>query len=375
LPATNTITAEQSAAYDSAALQARQRPSDPDLALQAGSLAGNSGQYRAALEWFQRAEKLKPNLLPAITGQGQMWAELGRPGMAAEQYERALKLAPDEPQLHLELARAYSRLRDFDPALKYALKARDETPSDPQVYRALANIAAELEQRDNSIQYITRACELGAADAENWATKGALLLRYGRYPQAEKALKEALRLNPAHVAANIFYARTLIEGRKTAQSDREAFAALARARLVEPRNAEALLHQGQILIRQDQVNLGISLLQLAREGSPRDPRILLALGQALIRGGRGEEGVLLVNQSQQLGPRAVSFVDLENLARQNPSPALADRLASLYQRQELFDSAIWVLQRALKRTPGDARLEAHLREIKREVSRREAPSL
>ena len=364
------VAAEQSAAYESAALRARQRPGDPDLALQAGVFAGNSGQYREGLKWFRTAARLDPKRLEAITGQGQMWMELGRPGMAAEEYERARRLAPSEPHLLLELARAYTLLRDFDPALQDAQAAQKQLPQDPEVYRALASIYAELLDRASSLRAATRACELAPGDVENWALKGTLLLRQNSYPEAEAALKRALACNPAHVAANLLYARTLLEGRKTAAADREAFGILSRVRLMEPRNAQALLFQGQILVRAGQLPMGVGLLREAREASPRDPQILLALGQALIRSGQAERGVQLVNASQQLGPRSVAFMDLENLVHKNNSPALAERLASLYQRQELYDSAIRVLERALKSNPDQPRLRAKLAEVRQEVDRR-----
>lgn len=351
-----------------AELAARQNPRDAGLALQAGTLAGNQGRHRAALEWFRRAAALDPQLLPARTGQGQMWMALGRPGLAATAYEQALKLAPDEPQLLLELARAYTYLRAFPEAVRYAGLAEKRAPTNPEVYRALANIYAETMSVDLSLKNAARACELGPSDPENWSTQGALLLRLHRYPEAEKALQRALDLNPAHVTANILKARTLIEGPKTAGADRQAFAVLARVRTVEPANAEALLLQGQIAVRAGQPDLAIILLRQAREVSPRDPEPALALGQALIRSGKGEEGVRVVSQAQKLGPRGVAFLDLEELARKNPDPAIAERLADLYRRKNLVDPAIRVLERARKRTPENARLRRKLAEVRREAA-------
>jgi tetratricopeptide (TPR) repeat protein len=342
---------------------ARSNPANADLALEAGSVAGDEGRYEIALRWFQKAAALDSRLLPARTGQGQMWMELGRPGRAAEAYEAALKLAPEEPELLLELTRAYTQLRDFQSALRHVRAAEKLQPESAEVQRALANVYGEILNPETSLAHATRACELGVDDPENWAGRGAILFRLRRYTEAQQDLYRALALAPAHVGANVLCAKALIEG-KAPDADRKAFALLARARTVDPTYPEALLVQSQIATRAGQLPLAIGLLRQAREASPRDAAILLALGQTLVRSGKTEEGVRLVSDSQKLGPRGVAFLDLEELARTNPDPSITERLADLYRRQGLTDSAIRVLERGLKRRPASQRLRKKLQSIR-----------
>ena len=271
-----------------AELAALQQPGDAYLALRAGSIAGDRSQYRKALGWFRRAAALDPKLLPAISGQGQMWMELGRPGQAASAYEQALKLAPQEPQLLLELARAYTYLREFEIALRYAKSAERVAPDLPEVYRALAGVYAEINNPEHSLRYAARACERGPGDPENWSTWGALLLRLHRYPEAERVLDRAMALNSNHVESNLLMARVLVEGRKTPAADRQAFALLSRVRALQPFHAQAMQSQASIAVRAGNMPLAILLLREAREADPGDPATLLALGQALLRSGQGE---------------------------------------------------------------------------------------
>lgn len=343
-----------------AVLRARQNPQSAALAVEAGALAGDLNEFDEALIWFQRASAIDPKLLPALTGQGQIWLSLRRPARAADAYERALKLAPDEPLLLIELARVYRELRDFPEAVRHARLAEKNAPQDAAVYRALAEIYGDLVLTEESLKYSRQACELGPEDPENWVVQGNLLLRGQRYAEAETVLRRALHLQPTHVQANIDCARALVEGRKTPAADREAFGLLARARLVQPRNSRLLQEMGGIATRAGDLPLAVSLLRQAREASPRDPAILTALGQALIRSRHGEEGVRLVTLSQKLGPRGIGFLDLEELVRKNPDPTLALRLADLYRRQEMYDQAVRVLERGLRRKPGNAQLTARL---------------
>lgn len=357
--------------FERIALAAHQNPRNAELAVEAGGLAGDHGQYADALRWFQRAERLNPSLVPAITGQGQMWMELGRPGPALTAYERASKLAPNEPRLLLEVARAYTFMREFQPALAYVARAEKLGGLNPEVCRAYALIYAGNYENARSLEWAKRATELGAGDPENWATWGTLLLTNRQYAEAEKPFRKAVELNAAHIGANLGYARALIEGRKSTAADAKGFPYLARVRTLDPGNAEALHLQGQLLVRAGELKPGISLLRMAREADPRNSAILLALGQALVRAGQGEEGVGLIRAGQKLGPRGVSYLDLEDLARKNPDPAIVDRLADLYRRQELYDSAVRVLERALRRHPGNAQLQQKLRLIRTDLQRRD----
>lgn len=347
-----------------ALVAAKQNPQNAALALEVGGLAGDLRQYQTALTWFSRAEKLDPRLLPALTGQGQMWMALGRPGLAAKSYERALKLAPREPQLLLELARAHLQLRAFDQALRYAGEAENLAPEDPLVHRALGSIHADLQQMDQAVTHLERSCAVAPGDPENWALLGDVLFKQRRYGEAEKAARQALDLDPGHIASNILLARILLDGKKTAVAEQEAFTILARARVVEPANVQALLLQSQILMRREEVRLAISLLRRAREEAPRDATVLLALGQALVRDGQSEEGLRLSSAGQKLGPRGVAFLDLEDLVAKDHDPALALRLSDLYLRQEMYDSAIYVLERGLQRTPGSDALRKKLAEAR-----------
>jgi Flp pilus assembly protein TadD len=343
---------------------ARQSPNRADLALEAGGLAGDAGRYREALRWFEKAQQLDPKLLPALSGQGQMWMNLGRPGRAAAKYEQALKQAPQEPQLLLELARAYLLLRDFPPALRAAESAEKLVPENPEVHRAKALIYAEVLAPDQARASARKACELEPNNPENWATLANLELRNNGFGPAETALKQALALDSAHLSANLLYAQVLTTGKKTPAAEREAFEVLARLRVLDPDHPQALLQQAQILLRAEKIPLAISLLRQAREAAPRDSAILLALGQALTRSGKIEEGVALTVKAQQLAPKGVSFTDLEELVAKNPEPALVMRLADLYIRNDLPDSAVHVLERAVQRTPGSSLLRAKLAAIR-----------
>jgi predicted Zn-dependent protease len=367
--APQTSLADLSSSYESARISAEQSPTNAELAVEAGVRASETGQFGEGLRWFQRAAALKPTLTTALTGQGQMWMALGRPGQAVKMYLKARKLEPEDIQLKLEIARAYTYLRDFDEAQRYIRSAEKQAPANPQVYQALSHILAETKDTPGSLKAAQHLCDLEPNNVESWNHYSRLLLRYQRYPEAEAALKKARALAPSSVTTDLLYAQALVEGRKTPAADTEAFAVLSRALTADPHNSGALLIQGQIQSRANNIPLAISLLRRAREYSPRSQAILLALGEALTRSGKTEQGAQLVKESQQIGPAVVPFSDLENTTRTNPNPALTIRLAEMYRSREMYDSAIHVLERSLKRQPGNTALRTKLAEVQAQANR------
>jgi hypothetical protein len=66
----------------------------------------------------------------------------------------------------------------------------------------------------------------------------------------------------------------------------------------------------------------------------------------------------------------MTFPDLENSTKRRPDPSLSSTLADVYRRQDWLDSEIWVLERALKQTPGHPGLAAKLSRARAESDQR-----
>jgi predicted Zn-dependent protease len=72
-----------------------------------GVIAQESGQHEQAVARFRETLQLQPEFGPAHLLLGVSWLALGKNAEAARELRIAEKLMPAEPQVHLQLARAY----------------------------------------------------------------------------------------------------------------------------------------------------------------------------------------------------------------------------------------------------------------------------
>ncbi len=122
---------------------------------------------RGVLEtFFDRARQDRPDHLETYFAIGELGLQKHDYALAAEAFEEAVKLAPDDPAVHLGLAKAYA-------------------PSDPQ----------------RAKKALGRALELNPNHADSLLTAADQLIDAEHYQQAEKLLEKVLAVNAAHPIA------------------------------------------------------------------------------------------------------------------------------------------------------------------------------
>jgi Flp pilus assembly protein TadD len=356
-PAADVAGAQQ---LNSLEVRALQRPKDPELALELAQAYAARNRAEEALEQFRRAQALRPDLIPARVGQGQMWMRLKRPGPAAEAFDWAVGKLPDNPQLRLELGAAYLELRDLPEAIRQIRRATELAPEDAEPHRALATAYAQVFAWDRATVQAKKATELGAGDPKNWSTLGSVLFKAGKHAEAAEALRTAVELDPRDATANLQLARALHSTQDPGADNREAMVLLTRALVLDPGNHEALYLLGQIHLDAGQLDLAVSTLRRAREADPENPRPLLLLGQATLRSGDTAAGRRMIAEAQVAKDKTVDVTGLEFQAARNPNPNIQLRLAELYIQQRYFDSAVHLLEKAVRRSPGVPQLRQAL---------------
>jgi tetratricopeptide (TPR) repeat protein len=197
------------------------------------------GYFDEALRAYDRALGIDPDSPPLCCNIGLVWAEVGNDAEAAGWFERALRLAPGDLAARCHLADL--QRRQGDPVVA-AERLRDLLREQPRYGEAHAALnRALLDEGD---------VEGAAADCEVWAglapespaphvTLGQLCSLGGDLGRAVCCLREALRLNPAHIEARAELATVLRDDLPV--DDRSATEALVEAPRVRPFARAALL--------------------------------------------------------------------------------------------------------------------------------------
>jgi tetratricopeptide (TPR) repeat protein len=335
-----------------------QHPHDPDLLVALGKAYVAAGRLQDGLAAFQDAARLDSKHVPAFLGQGQVWLRLSRPAKAVEAYLRAERLHPDHPLIELELASAYMDLRDFVSAQKHAERAQKLDSKNPEVFRALGLIYAATGDITATTRAGQQAIDLAPNDLRNWNHMGVLYGALRQHAEAARCFRRALELDPAHVDANVQLAETLNQLDQEPGTRKEMEHLLGRALTLNPHYPRALYLLGKLYLEDGKVDLAVPTLRRAVRWHPQSQEAQLALGQALTRQGNTEEGRKLLARAQQALDGTIDFRGLEFQAYTNPNPDVHIRLAELYERNDMYDSALYAVGRGLKLSPKDERLLA-----------------
>jgi tetratricopeptide (TPR) repeat protein len=130
--------------------KARDEASNFDAQMQAASLYGQINRHDKALEFYERAYKLKPREFEVLVLLGNTTFDLQRFEEAERWYQAALKINPNDPTVRMDLGLTHylRQPKNIDQAITEYRKALN---IDPRHEKALQNlIAALIEKGDEA---------------------------------------------------------------------------------------------------------------------------------------------------------------------------------------------------------------------------------
>ena len=307
---------------------------------QAGKLDEAIRDYRAFLDMYPGVVQVRSNLGAALAAQGQYQE-------AIFEYKRALRIAPD-PQVSLNLARAYYKAAQFPSAIEQLQIVRKSMPADLQTVQLLADCylrtgeykkVIELlepqrhaDPNDSAIAYMlgTALVRDGQAaegqliinqnhkagdSAEGRLLIGTTKLGVNEFAGARVDLQRAVELNPRLPDAHAYYGLSLL-GTGDQEGARKAF---QQELEINPNNFDANLRIGFMLRQDQEARAALPYLTRALDVRPGDfgVRFQIALVEL------------------ELGQVEKSQTELESLVKEAPNFSEAHvTLATVYYREK-----------------------------------------
>jgi len=223
-----------------------------------------------------------------------------------------------EPVVRLGAARALAQVPpDYAQALLWPLLKDPRKAVRMEAARTLAAVPAEQlanaqrAERDAAVAEYLAAQDAAADLAGGPMNRAAIYLASGRAPEAERAYREALALEPDFVPGWI----NLADFYRAAGRDREAGEALQKALALAPGEAAVRFAWGLFLVREGKREEALEQLAQAAQLAPDEARYAYVYAVALKDAGRGAEAIGVARAAAARSP-----VDL----------ALRELLVSLY---------------------------------------------
>jgi len=214
----------------------RVNPNLADVKLQLGLLYVKNGRFPEALRIARELEQSDPKSAAPPLLKGFALMAQNNPQAAVEAFNTALKLKPDLLDARRALGQAYQQLGQFDRAEENYRRALAINDKDVASLNNLAWLLAEQRKKlDEALPLAVKADQLAPASPEVLDTLGWIQYRRGSYEEAEKSLTRAADKAPNN--GTIRYHLGMAYARLGRRDD--AVSALRRAAQLDPKLAES----------------------------------------------------------------------------------------------------------------------------------------
>jgi|GEM_PF-4513685 len=186
----------------------RQGASDAAFRFEYADALAQTDSPEAADEQFRLAVRSENGTGRARARYGLFLIDRGRFDEAEEHLKQAL-LWPDSEEAHLGLAALYLKERRMEEALPHLQMALQYDPQSPRARECHAEWLLLRGQADEALATVQRLVEEGTARGTLHLIRGGALRALNRELEAETALREANRLDPALAPTLLAHARSL----------------------------------------------------------------------------------------------------------------------------------------------------------------------
>jgi tetratricopeptide (TPR) repeat protein len=187
---------------------------------------------------------------------------------AGEALAAALPAAPADPTVLLTLARLRSMQGRAREALELAEKARALAPTDPEPLAALGQILLDLDRSADAERALLDAIRVDPSHHRAWCGLGALYYAQQRLSLAVECVRKALAARPSDLAALAF----LDEVRMELDSARNAVDEARRMTKEHPEFADWHFRLGKLLAQSGETAEALECYGRALEANPRYAR-------------------------------------------------------------------------------------------------------
>jgi len=159
-----------------------------------GAIYNGLGNYRQAIEDFNRAIEIKPDLAMAYNDRGIVYKGLGNYRQAIEDYNRALEIKPDYAEAYNNRGIVYKGLGNYRQAIEDYNRALEIKPDYAEAYNNRGNAYDGLGNYKQAIEDYDRAIEINPGFAEMYINRGVAYVKLGNNNLAVNDLKMAAKL-------------------------------------------------------------------------------------------------------------------------------------------------------------------------------------
>ncbi len=205
-----------------------------------GAAYAKLGNYRRATEDYDRAIEIDPECVLSYVYRGSAYLELANPGKALSDYDRAVGIDPENPDGYANRGAAYDKLGNYRQAVSDYDRAVEINHDYAWAYNGRGASYAKLGNRSQAISDYDKAIEIKPEYSEAHYNRGVLYQGLGNHRQAIEDFNRAIEIKPDYVEAyaNRGVAYDILGNKRQAISDYD------RAIEIDTKYAKAYYNRG-----------------------------------------------------------------------------------------------------------------------------------
>ena len=312
-------------------------PQQPDALHLLGLLAYENGRHRQAIDYLNRAIRVKPDEAAFHCDLGIVHRALGELDQAVSAHQRALELDPDFTNAHYNLGNVRGQQGRPEAAAAAFRRALAINPAHSQAANNLGKLLHEQGDIEEATELFRQAVEAAPNSAEAHYNLGRMLLAEGKLDEAVAALRRSAAGGAAYFEVQIDLARALHRQKEFTP----AAEALERAARLAPDSAEAHNSLGSVFFESGDVEKSMAHYQRSLKLEPDCAEAHHGLGIAL-------------RSREKLREAADHF---RSAVEAKPRMGAYNNLGLTYHEMGKLDEAIAAYRQAEEMGPTDANLE------------------
>ncbi|MFT4862954.1 MAG: tetratricopeptide (TPR) repeat protein/SAM-dependent methyltransferase [Pseudohongiellaceae bacterium] len=273
----------------------------PSTALQPIFNAFNNGQFEQSLSQANLLRVRFSNSAMLYNISGAANAGLGNLEEAIDCYQLALKLKPDLAEAHVNMGNALQNKGDLKQAIDCYKKALDINADLFQAYNNLGNALQAKGDVDTAIKNFQKATKLKPDYAAAFVNLGTAMQQKGNYEGAIESYETALKIDPNYALALSNMGNVL---RVTGSLD-SAVECFRKALKIDPNYAEAHNNLGNALRDAGDLNAALNSYQEALNSSPNHALVHSNMGSVFQDMGSFDEAIMCYRKALKINPELV----------------------------------------------------------------------
>jgi cellulose synthase operon protein C len=308
-------------------------PDDPRVLDAVARAQDAAGEYNQAIETLQKLANLQPESPQPQQQMAALHLKNRQPERALEALRRAQRLAPDNPQLLASIAAATLLAGRADDALKLVREVQAKSPKLASAYGLESEIHAARRDWPQAERAARDALKLQPREGSHAVKLHAVLLGAGKKAEASSLARRWLADNPREPVMRMHLADLALREREY----KSAFGLYQEVIGITPNNPIALNNLAWVAGELGDAR-AVGYAERALAVAPNSANILDTMGALLVKQGDPKKGMTYIERARSLDPKRAEYQlsYARALIALGQKEAARKELDALAQRQEPF---------------------------------------